>query len=346
MEEVSKLFRQLIEKLPEGLLIVSSDGKVLFLNDAAATLLSIGVTNPIGRHITEVVRVASLQRLVTLMIKSKEAQSGEIIVDIGDSERHVNVYGAPLGEEGNELFISMHDVTQIKKLEKVRTEFIANVSHELKTPITIIRGAVETLLGGASKDPVASEKFLSSIGRQTERLGKLFEDLLELSRVEQDKNSLNIVLERKELKEILEDCIADNRELAEVKDVKLRLECRDDITVFANANLLAQAVQNLVQNALEYTPRGGEVALIGEVRDATAYIIVKDTGCGISQEHLPRIFERFYTVDKSRSRKQGGTGLGLSIVKHIAQVHGGAVHVQSNVGEGSAFRIELKAVGA
>jgi two-component system phosphate regulon sensor histidine kinase PhoR len=235
----------------------------------------------------------------------------------------------------------IHDVTDLKRLENVRRDFVANVSHELKTPVTSIQGYVETLLDGAIDDSQQREKFLTIVAKQTERLHAILEDLLTLARVEQEGEKPQNVLAGGPLPGVLDAAVADCAAKAAEKNMHVQLTCPAELVVAMNGSLLEQAVVNLIENAIAYSPAGQTVEVSGLAGEREIEIRVRDHGCGISREHLPRIFERFYRVDKSRSRDSGGTGLGLAIVKHIVQLHGGRTAVQSIPGEGSTFSIFL-----
>lgn len=218
---------------------------------------------------------------------------------------------------------------------------MANVSHELKTPITSIKGFVETLLGGAINDPQKAKSFLEIVGKQADRLNAIIEDLLSLSRIEQESEKSRIPLEEVYVQDVLKNVVQVCHSSAAGKNIEIRLICEDGLKAKVNPPLLEQAVTNLVDNALKYSEPGGRIRVTTETLDRGIKILVQDWGCGIGPEHLPRLFERFYRVDKARSRKLGGTGLGLAIVKHIVQAHGGSVSVDSVPQKGSVFSICL-----
>lgn len=232
---------------------------------------------------------------------------------------------------------------QLNRLEKVRRDFVANVSHELKTPITSIKGFVETLLDGAANDVQDRDRFLRIIGKHSERLTSIIEDLLILARLESDQIQELLLFQEENLKSVLGVVAEMCRGEAEKKNISISLMCNPDIVAVIDRSLIEQAVMNLVDNAVKYSESGREVRLEGEVLGEKVAIHVYDQGPGIPEEHLPRLFERFYRVDKARSRKLGGTGLGLAIVKHVANVHSGTIEVESVVGEGSVFTLSLPA---
>ncbi|MFM8414548.1 MAG: sensor histidine kinase, partial [Planctomycetota bacterium] len=215
--------------------------------------------------------------------------------------------------------------------------------HELKTPVASIKGFVETLLDGAVEDPVDSRRFLEIVGRQADRLASIIEDLLALSRIEQSEGAGNLPMEPTPIASVFSAVAADLGPRAAERAIRLEVVCPEDLEIEGNPPLLEQAVINLVDNAIKYSEPGGTVRLTAERADGAIVIRVADDGVGIEAEHLPRLFERFYRVDKARSRKLGGTGLGLSIVKHIVQAHGGGIDVESTPGRGSTFTIRLPA---
>jgi two-component system phosphate regulon sensor histidine kinase PhoR len=244
--------------------------------------------------------------------------------------------GRPIG-----AVIVLNDVTDFRKLEHIRRDFVANVSHELKTPVTSIKGFVETLLDGAMQDPVDSDRFLRIIAKQADRLHAIIEDLLALSKIEQAEETEDLTLEPTPLRGVLENAIATCQVAAHDRHIVVKLDCQAALAARINPLLLEQAVVNLLDNAIKYSEPEHEVCVTGAAHDGEVTISVADHGCGIADEHASRIFERFYRVDRARSRKLGGTGLGLAIVKHIVQAHRGHVSVSSTLGVGSTFTIHL-----
>ncbi len=333
----------ILSSMVEGVLAIDGDERLLRMNDAAARLLGVDAGRVEGRSLPEIVRSIDLHKLVTAVISTQQPAEGEVVLrDRGP--RFLQVHGtvlrdAPEGRSGALLVI--HDVTDRKRLESIRRDFVANVSHELKTPVTSIQGYVETLLDGAMNDAEQREKFLKIVAKHTERLHAILEDLLTLARVEQEGEKPSSVLARGPLQGVLEAAVADCGAKAEEKSMQVHLTCAAELAAGMNASLLEQAVVNLIENAIAYSPPGQTVEVSGLAGEQEIEIRVRDHGCGISREHLPRIFERFYRVDKSRSRESGGTGLGLAIVKHIVQLHGGRTAVESVPGEGSTFSIFL-----
>ncbi len=331
----------------EGVLAVDNQEKILRLNQTAATLLDIDLKEAVGQKVQEIIRKPELQQFITQSLASQNSIEADMtLVDQGE-ERSLQAHGTPLcGGDGQKIgaLIVVHDITRLRRLENLRRDFVANVSHELKTPITAIKGAVETLLGGANENPHDSKRFLEIANRQTDRLNAIIEDLLALSRLERDAEATGIKRETEHLLPILESAIQSCAKTAATKEVLVKLFCSKELTARVNAALLEQAIINLVDNAIKYSAVEKRVTVEGWQDGDQVQIKVQDRGHGIPAEHLPRLFERFYRVDTARSRAIGGTGLGLSIVKHIIQAHNGEVTVHSTQGEGSIFTISLPVI--
>jgi len=239
------------------------------------------------------------------------------------------------------IFYIIISTIRIRRLENIRTDFVSSVSHELKTPITSIKGFVENLLDGSVKDPNQIRKFLEVISKNTERLDAIIDDLLTLSCLEEKNKKRDLVFKTVYLKSLLANAAELSNIKAQQKNINITVDCLDDLKVSANTLLLEQAVFNLIDNAIKYSEAGKSVKVIASESEKELLISVEDSGYGIADKHLPRIFERFYVVDKSRSRKVGGTGLGLAIVKHIVGLHKGTIEVESCPGKGSKFTIHL-----
>lgn len=333
-----------LRSMTEGVLAVNRAGHVLSLNRAAENMLAVESEQALGRGLEEVVRNVGLGRLVGRILKGERPAEGEIVLRRQDQDRVLQVHGTALRDaEGNEMggLLVLNDVTRLHRLAAVRRDFVANVSHELKTPITSIRGFVETLREGAIQDHEKAERFLEIVARHAERLDAIIEDLLALSRIEREDEFGRVERDRVELCSVLTEAAADCAGRADERGVTIRTHCTDSLEASGNARLFRQAVTNLLDNAVKYSDPGSAVDLAAWAEGEQIHIAVRDRGCGISPEHHSRIFERFYRVDKGRSRTLGGTGLGLAIVKHIAQAHGGSVSLESTVGEGSTFTIHL-----
>jgi two-component system phosphate regulon sensor histidine kinase PhoR len=298
----------------------------------------------------EVIRNVDLQEFVRQTLAGVLPGETDISLPINGG-RSFSLHGACLTDARGRrrgAVIVLNDMTRVRRLENIRRDFVANVSHELKTPITSIQGFVEALVEGDVQDPTQVRKYLNIVARHASRLNAIIEDLLTLSRLEESGDrrgdtqglaSLRFV--SSPVKPALEEAIHLSAVKAEEKRIMVDLVCPDDLEARINAPLLEQALMNLIDNAVKYSPEGSRVRVTADRHEDEVTIAVRDEGCGIAPEHLPRIFERFYVVDKSRSRKLGGTGLGLAIVKHIMQAHGGRVSVESMPGQGSTFTLYL-----
>lgn len=338
-----------LTSMVEGVFGVDQEERLLGMNPSAARILDCNPASAQGRTIQEVIRLSELQRFVVRALSSEEPVEKDLVL-YGEAERIVRAHGAPLRDaEGKRVgvLIVLNDVTRLAKLENIRKDFVANVSHEIKTPITAIKGFVETLQEGQNQDPDDVRRFLGIIHRHVDRLEAIVEDLLALSRIEKEAETEEIILEEHLVRVILARSIQSCENKAEAKKIRFELACKEDVKGRINPALLEQAVVNLIDNAINYSEEGKSVTVRAEERDEEILIQVEDHGSGIERKHLDRIFERFYRVDKSRSRKLGGTGLGLSIVKHIMEAHGGRVSVESQPGRGSTFTLHLtRSVGS
>ena len=351
-EKIGKLTHErnereaVLSSMVEGVLAVDPDERIIAVNAAAAGLIDGEPAAAEGRTVQEVLRNPDLQRVVAQTLSGQEPIEADIVLVVGGEERYLQANGTLLRGAGPDAtaagaVVVLNDVTRLKRLEAVRRDFVANVSHELKTPVTSIKGFAETLQDGALQDPEVAQRFVRIIAGQADRLNSIIGDLLVLSTLEQREGESRLSLAEADLCEVLKVAVEVCEPRAQVRHVQLQVDCSSQVLSAVNPPLLEQAVVNLIDNAVKYSPEGGEVNVSLTASAEDVVISVSDHGPGISKEHVPRLFERFYRVDKARSRDLGGTGLGLAIVKHIVSSHGGTVSLDSVVGRGSTFRIHL-----
>ncbi|MDZ4821495.1 MAG: ATP-binding protein [Planctomycetota bacterium] len=335
-----------LASMAEGVLAVDSSERIISINRAAADLIGAELGEIAGRSLQSVIRNADLRRFASNTLESAESIETDLILR-GKLERILQVRGTALRNSAGlsiGAVIVLNDVTRYRQLENIRRDFVANVSHELKTPIASIKGFVETLLDGAIHAPEDAERFLRIVAKQAERLNAIIEDLLSLSKIEQSEKEVSLPLEIGNVRQLVEAAVHDCLSNAADCKVTVTICCDESIMARFNPRLLEQAIVNLLDNAIKYSEPGSEVIIEAGQQQSELRIVVIDQGCGIDTDHLPRIFERFYRVDKARSRKLGGTGLGLAIVKHIVQAHRGRVSVLSEPGKGSTFTLHLPAL--
>jgi two-component system phosphate regulon sensor histidine kinase PhoR len=334
----------ILSSMSEGVIAVDTQEKIISINPAAAEILGIKNENTEGQWLHNIIRNSTLQRFVmqTLSSDTKIETTFNLPGTDGDVVIHASgvvLNDGPGGPQGAVLVLN--DITRIVRLENARKDFVANVSHELRTPLTSIKGFLETIRDGNYPLPVEVTEFLKIIDSKTNRLCSIIEDILSLSSIERDHEHREISFTESNLRTVLDTAVENCSSKAASKKIKLIIESEKEFNLPMNAQLLEQAVVNLIDNAVKYSDEGREVIIRAVKKDKNALITVEDQGIGISSEHLSRIFERFYRVDKARSRKLGGTGLGLSIVKNIIVAHGGSVDVKSEPGKGSIFSISV-----
>jgi two-component system phosphate regulon sensor histidine kinase PhoR len=335
-EEIETIFTC----MREGVIVLDQHLRVYQANRAA--FLMVGKTEVpadfVGSPLLELFPLSELKTFVDQMLQHNTSFEGTVS-SWDRNQKKFQVYGAPLLNSQRYILV-LHDITHLSRLEQIRKDFVANVSHELRTPITSIKGFVETLQDGAGEDPQLRRRYLDIIARHTIRMEHIIEDLLSLARIEQQEGRV-LDTEDTNLNAMLKEVIELFEPPAKEKNIEVILSCPQGLTLKLNPSLFEQALANLLDNAIKYSPPDTRTTI--EVRDLPAeiQILFRDEGNGIPARDLDRIFERFYRVDKSRSREAGGTGLGLSIVKHVVQLHGGTVSVHSVEGVGSTFTIHL-----
>jgi two-component system phosphate regulon sensor histidine kinase PhoR len=342
----------ILRSMVEGVAVIDADERLVFYNRAFSEIFGVQVSTAEGRPLIEVVRNAEFVGLVRRALRSEEGLQSDISMGIVQMQSF-SVTAAPVkaldtanakdpsaAANHSGAVVVLHDITELRRLERVRQDFVANVSHEFKTPLTAIQGFAETLLSGALDDPTSNRRFLDIIRNHAIRLARLTDDLLKLARIEAGK--LEVEFFSVGLMELIEGCAETTLMKASRKQITLEIEVPSGLpAVRGDASLLRDVLQNLLDNAIQYTPPGGHIRVTAEAKGREAVITVSDTGIGIPTSDQERIFERFYRVDAARSREAGGTGLGLSIAKHIIEAHGGRLWVDSVIGEGSKFYFSI-----
>lgn len=348
LENDRLVYETVLEGMSEGVIAVDSRRRLLFANGTSRSLFGLEASDQ-GRLFAEVVRHPQLQSVVDATMQSDTFHREEVVLNAGRwpgtrvGAAVLAVHARPLsGAALQGAVLVFHDVTGLRRLERMRQDFVANVSHELKTPLAAIKAYAETLLDGAIDDPAVNHEFLQRIDEQTDRLNQLVFDMLSLSRLESGQDAF---LHRPLSVAPVIRAIAEShqaRAIAKKQELLLRLGNVDEsVLVRVDDEALRQILNNLIENAIKYTPPNGRVVIACRARDENVEFEVIDTGIGIARSELPRVFERFYRVDKSRARDDGGTGLGLAIVKHLVQSLGGRVTVRSRLNAGSTFTISL-----
>ncbi|MFC1840972.1 two-component system histidine kinase PnpS [Thermodesulfobacteriota bacterium] len=335
----------ILSSMDEGVLAIDSRERIISINNAAAEMLGTNKEDCQGRSVQETIRNSAFHDFVQNALSGQGPVEREVEL-FNDEEKFVNVNGTALRDpDGRKMgaLIVLKDISRIKKLENIRRDFVANVSHEIKTPITAIKGFVETLRHGEVSSENDRERFLGIISNHVNRLEAIINDLLKLSRIEKETETDDIDFSHENIIDVLETAVQICRPGAMEKAIEISLDCDEKLKARINSPLLEQAVMNLLDNAIKYSENNKNVHVRSFLKEDDLVIEVADEGKGIGEEHLPRLFERFYRVDKARSRKLGGTGLGLAIVKHITQAHGGKVTVESTPDKGSVFTITLPA---
>lgn len=341
-------FHAVLDGMTDGIIAVDASGIVLLSNSACRTIL--GIEKPDGKMIQERIRVAAFNKLLEDSFREEGTLESDLLIPSPDGGPEKNVLAHAVGFAGGYpgaakgVLVVLTDVTRLRQLENMRRDFAANVSHELRTPVTAILGFVETLLNGAIDEPENSRRFLKIIHAHTYRLGALINDIMALARIERDYETCQSEMTILPLHPFLLQVEETWRNKSAAKNIRVVIECPEELSLRMNDGFFVQAVGNLLDNAVTYSPENSEIIIRAGQTEKEVFVQVQDFGRGIPAEHLPRIFERFYTVDKARSRANGGTGLGLAIVKHIVQIHGGSVSVESLPNQGTTFTLHFPIV--
>jgi len=336
LTEERNLSSAILGSMVEGVAVVNASERLLFANRGFAEILGLDLPPQSGSALLEVVRQTELIEAVRGVLKGEPRVEAEIVTGTLRQHFFAVTVAAVSAAETSGAVIVLHDITELRKLERIRRDFVANVSHEFKTPLTAIQGFAETLLAGAIDDPQNRIRFLGIILEHSRRLARLTDDLLKLSKMDADK--LELEIRRLSVSQFVESCIETTQRPAAGKDLRISVKLPERLPdIAADRRRLAEVLQNLLDNAMQYTPAGGQIMVSASANGAEMTFTVSDTGIGIPQADQPRIFERFYRVDVARSREVGGTGLGLSIAKHLVEAHGGRIWVHSEVGQGSQF---------
>jgi len=334
--------KTLIESMGSGLLMFGRGGTVNLLNDVFKKTFGLSEDEVVGKTFKDIGLPIAIENLIEDVFMTEQVRAKQIRIDRSDHPVYMSVYGAPvIGIHGNWLgiVVVIHDITELVRLEEVRKDFVANVSHELRTPVTSIKGFTETLLDGAMHEPVILQEFLGIIQKESDRLHLLIDDLLELSGMEREGFSLTYATVN--VKDMIGDAMKVVSRSMERKQMNIVAEIPENLIIDADADRLMQVMVNLLSNAINYSKEETTVTVVVTRAANEVVITIRDQGIGIEQSELPRLFERFYRVDRARSRDSGGTGLGLAIVKHLVEIHGGRVEVDSTIGMGTTFCIHL-----
>jgi two-component system phosphate regulon sensor histidine kinase PhoR len=347
LEHDKEQLRAILSGMVEGVIAIDDARRVLFANDRAGKLLGFEAAGAVKRSLFDSVRQPEFQEIIEKGLAEPDPYRAELELK-GPSPRNLAVYVSRLPvPAAPEAVVVIHDTTELRQAERLRQDFVANVSHELKTPLAVIKSSVETLVDGAAEDPDARPLFLGQVTREAERLEALIHDLLSLARIE--SGNLGLRPEAVALGRAITDCVERHHARAEAKTLTMierpPADVAGEVFVWADPDALRQVMDNLVDNAIKYTPNGGRITARWSAAGDAVSFEVADTGVGIPEDDLPRVFERFYRVDKARSREVGGTGLGLAIVKHLVQAMRGQVRATSTPGKGTTFRVSLPRAG-
>jgi two-component system, OmpR family, phosphate regulon sensor histidine kinase PhoR len=340
LTEERNLSSAILGSMVEGVAVVNGAERLVFANPGFSEILGIGGSPPSGSALVEIVRQSELIEAVRSVLRGEPRVEAEVVT--GTLRQHffaATVASVTAGKTSGAVIV-LHDITDLRKLERVRRDFVANVSHEFKTPLTAIQGFAETLLAGALDDVQNRGRFLEIIVEHSRRLARLTDDLLKLSKMDADR--LELEISDTGVTEFVATCLETAQRRASEKELEIVVQVTEDLPdIAADRRRLAEVLQNLLDNAIQYTLPGGKITLSAEKNGREVVFTVSDTGIGIPKADQPRIFERFYRVDAARSREVGGTGLGLAIAKHLVEVHGGRLWVESEIGQGSQFHFSV-----
>ncbi|GAC1621077.1 MAG: phosphate regulon sensor histidine kinase PhoR [Candidatus Acidiferrum sp.] len=340
LTEERNLSSAILGSMVEGVAVVNAAERLVFGNQGFAEILGLDIPPQSGKALVEVVRQTELLEAARRVLAGEPRVEAEVVTGTLRVRYFAATVAAVRAGETSGAVIVLHDITELRKLERIRRDFVANVSHEFRTPLTAIQGFAETLLAGAVDDPHNRGRFLEIIVEHARRLARLTEDLLKLSKMDADR--LELEVRRVSVPQLIESCYETAQRRATEKELRLSLNVPPNLPdISGDARRLAEVLQNLLDNAIQYTLAGGQIILSAQANSDEVIFTVSDTGLGIPQADQSRIFERFYRVDAARSREAGGTGLGLAIAKHLVEVHGGRLWVESEVGHGSEFHFSV-----
>jgi len=331
--------------MQEGVIAIDNEERIITINTAAARVFGFSVSNLKARYILEIVRNMALEKFIQQALATHEPVEEDIALS-GNGDLILNIHSTALYDAKNirmGTLIIFHDITRLRRLETMHKDFAANVSHELQTPLTAIKGFIETLQEMMTRnDPEACDNFLKIIEKNVNRMVALINDLLALSRIERLQGT-DVEFEDQDIATLIQGAVHTCHAQAEEKQMSITIDCPEDLCAPVDTLLMEQAILNLLDNAVKYTPHETNINIQVIKKDQEVEIVIKDNGHGIESVHLPKVFNRFYRVDKARTRNEGGTGLGLAIVKHIAQYHHGKVSVNSEKGQGTVFTLSIPA---
>ncbi len=336
-------YEAVLSSMSEGVIAINNEEYILNINQSGRNMFKLNPSDIKGKSIQEILRNRDFHQFVSSAVSDEQPKEGDFVIH-QNTPRIVSTRSAPLYAPGGDRIGSLlvfNDVTRIRHLENVRKDFVANISHEIKTPLTAIQGFIETLSQNPDLNREETRRCIEIIERHVIRLNSIVDDLLSLARIEQEDGNKEFRLQQTPIKDVIEAALPIVQPNAKDKGITFSIACEESVSARIDASLLELALVNLMDNAVKYSPEKSKIDIIAGEKDRNIYIKIRDNGPGIPKEHLPRIFERFYRVDEARSRKLGGTGLGLAIVKHIVKVHNGTVVVESALGKGSTFTINL-----